>query len=321
MHSFIELSKLFEDKFKSRHFPDEPDTLYQPAAYILGIGGKRIRPVCVLMGNQLFNDIDPDAYHAATAIELFHNFSLIHDDIMDKAPLRRGMQTVHEKYGESTALLAGDVMFVKAYEYLNKIRPAMLQKVLYLFNNTASAVCEGQQLDMDFEKREIVRMDEYVNMITLKTSVLMAASLKLGAILGGAGEGNQNHLYEFGKNLGVAFQVQDDYLDAFGNPEKFGKKVGGDIMANKKTFLMIHAFETANVQQLNELKLLIKNNPADKVEKILQIFKDCKVDDWAQQLKNKYLQTALMHLEETAVISKRKKPLQELADYLMMRES
>ncbi|MBS1754095.1 MAG: polyprenyl synthetase family protein [Ferruginibacter sp.] len=321
MHSFIELSKLFEDKFKSRHFPDEPDTLYQPAAYILGIGGKRIRPVCVLMGNQLFNDIDPDAYHAATAIELFHNFSLIHDDIMDKAPLRRGMQTVHEKYGESTALLAGDVMFVKAYEYLNKIRPAMLQKVLYLFNNTASAVCEGQQLDMDFEKREIVRMDEYVNMITLKTSVLLAASLKLGAILGGAGEGNQNHLYEFGKNLGVAFQVQDDYLDAFGNPEKFGKKVGGDIMANKKTFLMIHAFETANVQQLNELKLLIKNNPADKVEKILQIFKDCKVDDWAQQLKNKYLQTALMHLEETAVISKRKKPLQELADYLMMRES
>lgn len=321
MHSFIELSKLFEDKFKSRHFPDEPGTLYQPAAYILGIGGKRIRPVCVLMGNQLFNDIDPDAYHAATAIELFHNFSLIHDDIMDKAPLRRGMQTVHEKYGESTALLAGDVMFVKAYEYLNKIRPAMLQKVLYLFNNTASAVCEGQQLDMDFEKRNMVQMDEYVNMITLKTSVLLAASLKLGAILGGAGEGNQNHLFEFGKNLGIAFQVQDDYLDAFGNPEKFGKKVGGDIMANKKTFLMIHAFETANTHQLNELKSLIQNNPTDKVEKILQIFKDCKVDNWAQQLKNKYLQTALMHLEETAVLSKRKKPLQELADYLMMRES
>lgn len=321
MHSFIDLSKLFEDKFKSRHFPDEPVTLYEPAAYILGIGGKRIRPVCVLMGNQLFNDIDPDAYHAATAIELFHNFSLIHDDIMDKAPLRRGMQTVHEKFGESTALLAGDVMFVKAYEYLNKIRPAMLQKVLYLFNNTASAVCEGQQLDMDFEKRNMVQMDEYVNMITLKTSVLLAASLKLGAILGGAGEGNQNHLFEFGKNLGIAFQVQDDYLDAFGNPEKFGKKVGGDIMANKKTFLMIHTFETANPHQLNELKSLIQNNPTDKVEKILQIFKDCKVDNWAQQLKNKYLQTALMHLEETAVLSKRKKPLQELADYLMMRES
>ncbi len=321
MHSFIELLKLFEDKFNARHFPAQPETLYDPAEYILGIGGKRIRPVCVLMGNQLFDVIDPDAYHAATAIELFHNFSLIHDDIMDKAPMRRGMQTVHTKYGESTALLAGDVMFVKAYEYLNKIKPAQLQKVLFLFNNTASAVCEGQQMDMDFEKRETVAMDEYVRMITLKTSVLLAASLQLGAILGGAGEGNQQHLYEFGKNLGVAFQVQDDYLDAFGNPEKFGKKVGGDILANKKTFLMIHAFETAKPAQLKELKELIKTNPADKVERVLKIFKDCKVDDWAKELKNKYLQTALKHLEDTAVLSVRKKPLQELADYLMMRES
>ena len=198
MHSFTELSKLFEEKFNARHFPAQPETLYDPAQYILGLGGKRIRPVCVLMGNQLFDEIDPDAYHAATAIELFHNFSLIHDDIMDKAPMRRGMETVHTKYGESTALLAGDAMFVKAYEYLNKIKLAQLQKVLYLFNNTASAVCEGQQLDMDFEKRETVSMDEYVHMITLKTSVLLAASLKLGSILGGAGESNQNHLYEFG---------------------------------------------------------------------------------------------------------------------------
>ena len=321
MHSFIELLKLFEEKFNDRHFPAQPETLYDPAEYILGIGGKRIRPVCVLMGNQLFDEIDPDAYHAATAIELFHNFSLIHDDIMDKAPMRRGMETVHMKYGESTALLAGDVMFVKAYEYLNKIKPAQLQKVLFLFNNTASAVCEGQQMDMDFEKRETVAMDEYVHMITLKTSVLLAASLQLGAIMGGAGEGNQQHLFEFGKNLGVAFQVQDDYLDAFGDPEKFGKKVGGDILANKKTFLMIHAFETAKAAQLKELKELIKTNPADKVEKVLKIFKDCKVDDWAKELKNKYLQTALKHLEDTAVLSVRKKPLQELADYLMMRES
>ncbi|MEP7255508.1 MAG: polyprenyl synthetase family protein [Ferruginibacter sp.] len=321
MHSFIELLKLFEEKFNDRHFPAQPETLYDPAEYILGIGGKRIRPVCVLMGNQLFDEIDPDAYHAATAIELFHNFSLIHDDIMDKAPMRRGMETVHMKYGESTALLAGDAMFVKAYEYLNKIKPAQLQKVLFLFNNTASAVCEGQQMDMDFEKRETVAMDEYVHMITLKTSVLLAASLQLGAIMGGAGEGNQQHLYEFGKNLGVAFQVQDDYLDAFGDPEKFGKKVGGDILANKKTFLMIHAFETAKPAQLKELKELSKTDPADKVEKVLQIFKDCKVDDWAKELKNKYLQTALKHLEDTAVLSVRKKPLQELADYLMMRES
>ena len=321
MHSFTELSKLFEVKFNVRHFPVQPETLYDPAQYILGIGGKRIRPVCVLMGNQLFDEIDPDAYHAATAIELFHNFSLIHDDIMDKAPMRRGMETVHAKYGESTALLAGDAMFVKAYEYLNKIKIAQLQKVLFLFNNTASAVCEGQQLDMDFEKRETVSMDEYVKMITLKTSVLLAASLQLGAIMGGAGEGNQQHLYEFGKNLGIAYQLQDDYLDAFGDPEKFGKKVGGDILANKKTFLMIHAFESANTIQLKKLKQLISTHPADKVESVLQIFKDCKVDDWARELKNKYLQTALKHLEDTAVLSVRKKPLQELADYLMMRES
>jgi geranylgeranyl diphosphate synthase, type II len=321
MHSFIELSKIFEGKFNTRHFPVHTASLYDPAQYILQLGGKRIRPVCVLMGNELFDEIKPDAYEVATAIELFHNFSLIHDDIMDKAPIRRGMETVHSKYGESTALLAGDVMFVKAYEYLNKIKLAQLQKVLYLFNNTASAVCEGQQMDMDFEKRETVSMDEYVHMITLKTSVLVAASLKLGAILGGAGEGNQQHLYEFGKNLGIAFQVQDDYLDAFGNPDKFGKKVGGDILANKKTFLMIHAFETAKPEQLQELKELINNNPADKVERVLQIFKDCKVDDWAKELKNKYLQTALKHLEDTAVLSVRKKPLQELADYLMMRES
>ena len=320
MHSFIELLKLFEEKFNIRHFPEQPETLYDPAQYILALGGKRIRPVCVLMGNQLFEEIDPDAYNAAAAIELFHNFTLIHDDIMDKAPMRRGMQTVHTRYGESTALLAGDVMFVKANEYLAKIKPAHLQKVLHLFNTTASAVCEGQQLDMDFEKRETVSLEEYEHMITLKTSVLLAASLQIGSILGGAGERNQQHLYEFGKNLGIAFQVQDDYLDAFGDPEKFGKKVGGDILANKKTFLMIHALETAAEKQLAELNELMKTNPADKVERVLRIFKDCRVDDWATELKNKYLQTALRHLEDTAVLSVRKKPLQELADYLMMRE-
>jgi geranylgeranyl diphosphate synthase, type II len=321
MHSFLELSKLFEDKFNVRHFPDHTESLYDPAQYILGIGGKRIRPVCVLLGSELFDEITEDAYHAATAIELFHNFSLIHDDIMDKAPVRRGMQTVHTKYGESTALLAGDVMFVKAYENLNKIQPANLQKVLHLFNVTASQVCEGQQLDMDFEKRDTISFDEYVNMITLKTSVLVAASLQLGAILGGAGTASQKHLYEFGKNLGIAFQVQDDYLDAFGNPDKFGKQVGGDILANKKTFLMIHAMEVASAETKKELVQLMTENRADKVEKVLAIFKACKVDEWAAALKEKYKQTALQHLEDTAVLSVRKKPLQELAAYLMERES
>ena len=320
MHSFIEFSTMFQQKFDKRHFPLHTQTLYDPAQYILQLGGKRVRPVCVLMGNELFGDVIEDAYHAATAIELFHNFSLIHDDIMDKAPMRRGMETVHQKYGESTALLAGDVMFVRAYEYLNKIHINNLQKVLHLFNETASAVCEGQQLDMDFENRDNVGFDEYVNMITLKTSVLLAASLQLGAILGGASEGNQRHLYEFGKNLGIAFQVQDDYLDVFGDPEKFGKQVGGDILSNKKTFLLIHAMETASAEEQLALKQLLKGNAADKVQKVTAIFKNCKADNWAQELKNKYLQTALQHLEDTNVVSARKKPLMELAAYLIQRE-
>ena len=321
MHSFLELSKLFEERFNTRHFPGHTESLYDPAQYILGIGGKRIRPVCVLLANELFDNIHADAYHVATAVELFHNFSLIHDDIMDKAPVRRGVPTVHTKFGESTALLAGDVMLVKAYEQLNRIQVGYLQRVLQLFNTTATQVCEGQQLDMDFEKRSTVSFDEYVKMISLKTSVLVAASLQLGAIIGGSGEGNQKHLYEFGKNLGIAFQVQDDYLDAFGDPDKFGKQVGGDILANKKTFLLIQAMAVAADNDKKELEQLLNSDPADKVEKVLTIFKKCKVDEWAQQLKDNYFQTAIKHLEDTAVLSARKKPLRELAEYLMVRES
>lgn len=324
MYSFLELSKIFEQKFATPHFPAHTPTLYEPAQYILQLGGKRIRPVCVLMGNELFDEINPDAYEVATAIELFHNFSLIHDDIMDKAPLRRGMETVHTKYGESTALLAGDVMLVQSYEYLNKIKRYYSQKIMQVFNETAKAVCEGQQLDMDFEKRASISLDEYVNMITLKTSVLLAASLQLGAILGGAGQGNQQHLYEFGKNLGIAFQLQDDYLDAFGDPDKFGKQVGGDIIANKKTFLMIHAMEVASDKQKEELVNWMNpfnTNAAEKIKRVLSIFKDCGVDEWAIELKEKYIQIALKHLDDTAVLLTRKKPLMELADYLIQRES
>ncbi len=324
MNSFLELSKLFEQKFNSRHFPTHTPTLYEPAQYILQLGGKRIRPVCVLMGNELFGEINPDSYEVATAIELFHNFSLIHDDIMDKAPLRRGMETVHTKYGDSTALLAGDVMLVQSYEYLNKIKRDYSQRIFQVFNDTAKAVCEGQQLDMDFEKRSVVSLEEYVNMISLKTSVLLAASLKLGAILGGAGQGNQQHLYEFGKNLGIAFQVQDDFLDAFGDPDKFGKQLGGDILANKKTFLMIHAMEVASDNQKEELSILMQTSnidPTEKINKVLSIFRDCKVDEWAVALKEKYVQIALQHLDETAVLLVRKKPLMELTEYLIQRES
>ncbi len=272
------------------------------------------------MGNELFDDIKPDAWNVATAIELFHNFTLIHDDIMDKAPLRRGMETVHKKYDENTAILAGDVMLVAAYEHLNKVHTSFLHQVLTIFNKTAREVCEGQQMDMDFEKREKVGHEEYLKMIDLKTSVLLAASLKMGAILGGAGERNQNLLYEFGRNLGLAFQVQDDYLDAFGDPEKFGKQVGGDILSNKKTFLIIHALELASASQQKELKELIKSNETDKVQKVLQLFRDCKVDDWALQLKNQFLDKAFNHLEDIAVLSVRKEPLKQLALFLVQRE-
>jgi geranylgeranyl diphosphate synthase, type II len=321
MHSFQELSKQFEDRFNMRHFPDHTKTLYDPAQYILAIKGKRIRPVCVYMANELFEPLNDDAYNAAASIELFHNFSLIHDDIMDKAPLRRGIETVHAKYGDSTALLAGDVMFVTAYEYLSKISPHYLPRSISIFNKTAKEVCEGQQLDMDFEKKPQVSFDEYLNMITLKTSVLVAASLQIGAVIGGAGLGNQDHLYEFGKNLGIAFQVQDDYLDAFGDAAKTGKQQGGDIMSNKKTFLMIHAKEFCTAAAAKELDHLIKTGPADKVEKVLEIFRDCKADDWATELKEKYYSIALQHLDDVAVSSNRKTELQNLAAVLMEREN
>lgn len=320
MHSFETLAKQFSEKFNTSHFPATLPALYQPAEYFLSIGGKRIRPVMCLMGNELFDTIQPDAWHVAHAIELFHNFTLIHDDIMDKAPLRRGEQTVHVKYGEPTALLAGDVMIVTAYEYLSRISPLFLPKILHLFNKTAREVCEGQQLDMDFEARQEVALEEYMHMVTLKTSVLLAASLQMGAMLGGSGEGNQDHLYAFGKNLGIAFQLQDDYLDAFGDPEKFGKQPGGDIMANKKTFLTIQALEVASPAQKTELLQLMRENTPGKVQSMLQIFTDCKIDVWAKNLKDKYLNLALQHLEDTAVISSRKQPLQELALFLVQRE-
>jgi len=318
MQSFETLSKQFAEKFDTRHFPKQPASLYEPNEYFLGLGGKRVRPVLCLMGNELFDEIIPDSWHAATAIELFHNFTLIHDDIMDKAPLRRGKQTVHTKYNESTALLAGDVMMVKAYEYLNKISSNYLSKVLSLFNKTAIEVCEGQQMDMDYELLDSVNMSDYLKMIELKTSVALAASLKVGALLGGGGERNQNLLYEFGRKLGIAFQVQDDYLDAFGDQKKTGKQIGGDILANKKTFLLIHAMESPPHKK--ELEELIKTNAAGKVEKVIDVYKKCKADEWALQLKNKYFDEALDHLDDIAVLSNRKEPLRELALFLVQRD-
>ncbi|MDB5252617.1 MAG: polyprenyl synthetase [Flaviaesturariibacter sp.] len=320
MQSFESLSQQFAERFSVDHFPATPPTLYDPNRYFLQLGGKRVRPVLCLMGNELFDDINPDSWEVATAIELFHNFTLIHDDIMDAAPLRRGMPTVHEKFGASTALLAGDVMLVAAYESLNRTSGRYVHFVNNLFNKTAREVCEGQQLDMDFEKQSSVSFEAYLQMINLKTSVLLAASLRMGALLGGAGERNQNLLYEFGRKLGLAFQVQDDYLDAFGDPEKFGKQVGGDIKANKKTFLLIHALEAATGGAASELRQLLDNDAPDKVARVTDIYRACGVDAWARELKETYYNQALGHLDDVAVLSARKAPLKELAAFLVQRD-
>jgi geranylgeranyl diphosphate synthase type II len=320
MQSFKELSLLFSERFKENIIPIQEGQLYRAGDYFLQLGGKRVRPVICLMGNELFDDITVDTWEAAIAIELFHNFTLIHDDIMDKASLRRGQQSLHEKFGSSTALLAGDVLLVIAYDHLNRINTTHLKRIIHLFNRTAKQVCDGQQLDMEFESRDDVGMEEYLNMIEMKTSVLLASSLQMGSILGGASVGNQQHLYQFGKNLGIAFQVQDDYLDAFGDPEKFGKEPGGDIKANKKTFLLIRALATASPSQAKALRKLMNENSATKVKDVLSIFRASKVDEWAEELKEQYYQEAMKHLEAVAVMSKRKQPLKELAEFLIQRD-
>lgn len=320
MQSFSDLTAAFAIFFERKHFPAQPQSLYAPNDYFLKLGGKRIRPVLCLMGNELFTSIHPSTWEVATAIELFHNFTLIHDDIMDKAPLRRGLPTVHEKFGQNTALLAGDVMLIKAYECLSKVPAASLPALYSLFNKTATEVCEGQQLDMDFEQNSNVLLDDYLLMIEKKTSVLLAASLMMGAILGGAGERNQHLLYQFGRKLGLAFQVQDDYLDAFGNPEKFGKQIGGDILADKKTFLLIHALETASVADRDLLLSWMGRQSDRKVDEVVNVFRRCGVDQWALSLKNRFFEEAISDLEQIAVLSARKKPLIELAEYLIHRD-
>jgi geranylgeranyl diphosphate synthase, type II len=321
MQSFEELSAAFATRFNSRHFPLYPGSLYDPAVYFLGLGGKRVRPVLCLMGNELFGSIEEDAWEMASALELFHNFTLIHDDIMDKAPLRRGQPTVHAQYGSSTAILAGDVMMVVSYDYIGKVRSPHIRRLLQLFNQTAMKVCEGQQLDMDFEGREQVSMPDYLNMIELKTSVLLASSLQIGALLGGAGLGNQDILYDLGRNLGLAFQVQDDYLDCYGDASKFGKQVGGDILADKKTFLLIKTLEVASAAQRREIEELKRAAPDVKVAGMLDIFKACGVAAWAIELKEQYHAAAVRRLDDIAVTAKRKEPLQRLVELLLQRES
>jgi len=319
MQSFAALTAAFEKRFMEGLPQRSPDTLYEPCRYLLQIGGKRVRPVLCLMGNELFGEINKDAWEAAFGIELFHNFTLIHDDIMDKAPLRRGQPTVHEKYGLTTGILSGDVMSILAYNRLANVE-TNLSKVLRLFNKTAMEVCEGQQMDMDFECRNDVSIEEYIKMITLKTSVLLACSLKMGAIVGGALGDNANKLYEFGKNMGIAFQLQDDYLDAYGASEVIGKQNGGDIKANKKTYMLLKAQENAHTTQREEIETLLKNDDKDKVSAMLSLFTDTGADVACREEVERYSEKAFDCLEDIAILSSRKKSLYEVAAYLLHRD-
>lgn len=317
---FQELSQEFATYFNKRHFPENPESLYGAAHYMLEDGGKRIRPVLCLLGNELFAPIKPDTWKIAVALELFHNFTLIHDDIMDKAPLRRGRATVHSKYDESTALLAGDVMLLQAYDYLNETNPGYTQTLIRLLNKTGQEVCEGQQLDMDFEKNASISLSEYLHMIELKTAVLLAGSLQMGSIAGGAGQTDQQLIYDFGRNLGLAFQVQDDWLDAFGDPSTFGKLKGGDIVANKKTFLLVKALESASPENKQELEELLMYSGPDKVERMTFIYQQTGVGLAAQEAKNHYMEKAYASLDSILVATKRKNDLRELAAFLLERE-
>ena len=265
--------KQFVAYLESFQGPQEPNGLYGPVAYILGLGGKRLRPVLTLIATELFGTNYRSALGAAMAVEVFHNFSLVHDDIMDDAPLRRGKQTVHEKWDINTGILSGDVMLINSYQFLEGYGGEVLKELFLLFNKTAIQVCEGQQYDVDFETRADVTIPDYLKMIEYKTSVLIAAALKMGAIIARASTKNQDLIYEFGKNLGIAFQLQDDYLDAFGNPETFGKQVGGDILENKKTFLYLKAMELADKKDRKTLLQEFEVRPKDGTGKVALVKK------------------------------------------------
>lgn len=320
MHSFKELVKKFEERVNSIPvFPDMPGNLYEPCRYLLGLGGKRVRPVLCLMGNELFGDIADDSWHAALGIELFHNFTLVHDDIMDKAPLRRGNPTIHEKYGLTAGILSGDIICIYAYEQFFKAEHH-LRDILQLFNKTAIEVCEGQQMDMDFETRDNVSIEEYIRMIELKTSVLLACSLGVGAILGNADNEHVSKAYEFGKNLGLAFQLQDDYLDAFGDEQKLGKQNGGDIKANKKTYLLLKAIEQADELQSSQIIELLSSDTDNKVEQVLALYRSTGADIACRDAVNHYSELSFKTLEEIDVPVERKEPLTQLASYLLQRD-
>jgi geranylgeranyl diphosphate synthase type II len=300
----------------------EPINLYQPVDYILGLGGKRLRPVLTLMATDIFNGDYKKALNAALSIEVFHNFSLVHDDIMDDAPLRRGKKTVHEKWDINTGILSGDAMLIMAYQLFENYEATTFQDLAKLFSKTAIEVCEGQQYDVDFETRTDVTIPEYLKMIEYKTAVLVGAAMKMGAIVANASKADQNSIYEFGKNLGIAFQLQDDYLDAFGDPKTFGKQVGGDIIENKKTYLYLKALEFSDKRDKKELTQLFSSNPEDlntKIQMAKQFFESTGSANATKQAIKAYTKKAFSGLEPLAISKEKKQLLKTFGNNLMNR--
>ena len=323
MHSIEEYRTEFISYLESRIQTKEPRNLYEPMTYILGLGGKRLRPVLTLMSTEIFDAPYKKALDAALAIEVFHNFSLVHDDIMDDAPIRRGKATVHEKWDINTGILSGDAMLINAYQLFENYESETFRKLAQLFSKTAMEVCEGQQYDIDFETRDDVTITEYLKMIEYKTAVLVAAALKMGGIIANASEKEQNSIYEFGKNLGIAFQLQDDYLDAFGDPKTFGKQVGGDIIENKKTFLYLTALESSTLEQQKELQDLFSVHPEDPMDKIdlaTNIFMDSGAANSIQNEIEAYTQKAFDVLEQLKISLEKKELLKEFGENLMRRK-
>jgi len=300
----------------------EPASLYEPIDYILTLGGKRLRPVLTLMSADFFGGNYKQALDASLAVEMFHNFSLVHDDIMDNAPLRRGHQTVHEKWDVNTGILSGDAMLILAYQLFETYEPKVFMQLAVLFSKTALEVCEGQQYDVDFETRNDVTISQYIKMIEYKTAVLIGASLQMGAIIAEASESCQEKIYAFGKNLGIAFQLQDDYLDAFGNPLTFGKQVGGDIIANKKTFLYLTALQKstpAEAQELSSLFATMPKDPSEKITAVKEIFVSSGAAKATEDEIVRYTNTSISLLQDIKISQQHKDTLKSFADFLMNR--
>ena len=306
------------------HLPYErkPSELYAPVKYVLSMGGKRIRPVLMLLGYGLYGEDYEQVLMPACGIETYHNYTLLHDDLMDHAEMRRGKPTVHCKWNANAAILSGDSMLVLAYERIAQCPAKYLASVLKVFTETALEIGEGQQYDMDFEQRDDVIEAEYIEMIRLKTSVLLACALKIGAILGEAPTEDQENLYKFGEQIGLAFQLQDDYLDVYGDPKVFGKTIGGDIMSNKKTYMLINAFSRANAQQRAQLQQWVHHpdaHSAEKVEAVTQLYNEIGVDQLAQAKINEYFQRSKQYLDAVNVDEQRKQELRQYALQMMNR--